>query len=146
MRALKNGARRAARSTPPQRRVLIVDDSAMHRLWLEAMLAGRYALRAASDGQTAVDSVAVFRPDVILLDVMMPGMDGLTACRALRARPEGRSIPIILVTSKREEWDVEAGFASGCTDYITKPVDRLELLAKMESWLEAVPVTDGEVG
>lgn len=145
MRTLKHGARRAARSTP-QRRVLIVDDSAMHRLWLEAMLEGRYALRAASDGQAAVDSVAAFRPDVILLDVMMPGMDGLTACRALRERPESRAIPIILVTSQREEWDVEAGFASGCTDYITKPVDRLELLAKLESWLEAVPVTNGEVG
>jgi two-component system, OmpR family, alkaline phosphatase synthesis response regulator PhoP len=63
----------------------------------------------------------------------------------LRDRPETRTTPIILVTSQNEEWDVEAGFTSGCTDYVTKPVDQLELLAKVESWLD-VAMDQGSAG
>src|SRR5262252_5794457 len=118
-------------------RVLIVDDSPTYRLWLEMMLKHRYEVFTAEDGETALRCGASVQPDLILLDVVMPKLDGLSACKALRERPETRATPIILVTSQNEEWDVEAGFTSGCTDYVMKPVDQLELLSKVESWLDA---------
>ena len=117
-------------------RVLIVDDSPTYRLWLEMMLQHRYEVFTAEDGEAALRCGASIQPDLILLDVVMPKLDGLSTCRALRDRPETRTTPIILVTSQNEEWDVEAGFTSGCTDYVMKPVDQLELLSKVESWLD----------
>lgn len=117
-------------------RVLIVDDSPTYRLWLEMMLKHRYEVFTAEDGEAALRCGMSVQPDLILLDVVMPKLDGLSACKALRERPETRTTPIILVTSQNEEWDVEAGFTSGCTDYVMKPVDQLELLAKVESWLD----------
>src|SRR6185436_1940057 len=106
-----------------------------YRLWLEMLLQGRYEVHVAEDGQAGVDSAVRLAPDVILLDVEMPRKDGLTVCRELRAHPATRRTPIVLVTSKGDEWDYEAGFTNGCTDYISKPVDQAELLAKVESWL-----------
>lgn len=126
-------------------RVLIVDDSPTYRLWLEMMLQHRYEVFTAEDGEAALRCGSSVQPDLILLDVVMPKLDGLAACRALRERPETRATPIILVTSQNEEWDVEAGFTSGCTDYVMKPVDQLELLAKVESWLD-VAVDQGSAG
>lgn len=122
-------------AAPVSTRILIVDDSATHRLWLEMMLAGRYEVHVASDGGEAVERALALRPALILLDVVMPRVDGLEACRRLRQHREMRGTPIILVTTKAQEWDVESGFASGCTDYVIKPVDELELLTKVESWL-----------
>ena len=123
-------------------RVLIVDDSPTYRLWLEMMLQHRYEVFTAEDGEAALRCGASVQPDLILLDVVMPKLDGLSACRALRERAETRTTPIILVTSQNEEWDVEAGFTSGCTDYVMKPVDQLELLSKVESWLD-VAIDEG---
>ena len=125
-------------------RVLIVDDSPTYRLWLEMMLRHRYEVFTAEDGEAALRCGLSVQPDLILLDVVMPKLDGLSACRALRQRPETRTTPIILVTSQNEEWDVDAGFTSGCTDYVMKPVDQLELLSKVESWLD-VAVDQGSV-
>lgn len=121
----------------PRGRVLIVDDSSTQRLWLESLLSDRHDVFVAGDGEAGVATAIAVRPDLILLDVVMPRMDGLAACRALRALEHTRSTPVILVTSKSEEWDVEAGFASGCTDYISKPVDENEFLAKVDSWIAA---------
>jgi CheY-like chemotaxis protein len=115
--------------------ILVFDDSAAHRALLETMLGGRYDVQVACDGEAAVEHVAASQPALVLLDTVTPGMDALAVCHALRSRPETRSMPIILVTSRDDEWDVEAGFASGCTDYVTKPVDPAELHAKVESWL-----------
>jgi len=117
-------------------RILIVDDSPTYRLWLEMMLQHRYEVFTAEDGEAALRCGVSVQPDLILLDVVMPKLDGLSVCEALRDRLETRTTPIILVTSQNEEWDVEAGFTSGCTDYVMKPVDQLELLAKVESWLD----------
>ncbi len=125
-------------------RILIVDDSPTYRLWLEMMLQHRYQVFTAEDGEAALRCGVSVHPDLILLDVVMPKLDGLSACRALRDRPETRTTPIILVTSQNEEWDVEAGFTSGCTDYVMKPVDQLELLAKVESWLDVA--VEGSTG
>ena len=120
-------------------RILIVDDSSTHRLWLELMLGSRYEIDVAIDGESGLRSAVANRPDLILLDVVMPGVDGFAACRELRKRPETRQTPVIMVTTRDEELDVETGYSNGCTDYISKPVDQLELLAKVESWLDATP-------
>jgi CheY-like chemotaxis protein len=120
-----------------RRRVLIVDDSSTHRLWLEMMLNCCYEVEVATDGPAGVQVALRTKPDLILLDVVMPGLDGLSVCRELRGHAETSGTPIILVTTQSGEWDVEAGYSSGCTDYILKPVDQVELLAKVGSWIDA---------
>ncbi|HKE91124.1 MAG TPA: response regulator, partial [Gemmatimonadales bacterium] len=87
-----------------KQRVLIVDDSPTYRLWLEMMLKHRYEVFTAEDGEAALRCGVSVQPDLILLDVVMPKLDGLSACKALRDRPETRATPIILVTSQNEEW------------------------------------------
>ncbi len=95
-----------------------------------------YELFTARDGQEALDKAAVECPDLIFLDVLMPRMDGFQTCRELRSRAETKEVPIILVTTRGEPHYVRQGFESGCTDYITKPFDGEELLAKVRSHLE----------
>lgn len=120
-----------------RRRVLVVDDAATVRLWLEMQLGAFYDVSVAADGAEAVTVALSVRPDLILLDIEMPRVDGFGACRALRALPATRRTPIILVTSRTDPLDVETGFASGCTDFIGKPVDETELAAKVASWIGA---------
>jgi DNA-binding response OmpR family regulator len=120
-------------------RVLIVDDSSTYRLWLGMMLQDRYEVHMADDGDTGVSAAHSVQPDLILMDVLMPRFDGLSACRALRSHPATCHIPLILVSSRADEWDVAAGYSSGCSDCLTKPLDQLELLAKVESWLRLQP-------
>jgi CheY-like chemotaxis protein len=119
-------------------RVLIIDDSATSRMAQQVILReGGYDISTAEDAEEGIALARAERPDLVLLDVMMPGMDGFTACQALRGYPETRLLPIILVTSERAEGSVEAGFACGCSDYVLKPIDRIELLAKIENFLSA---------
>jgi CheY-like chemotaxis protein len=75
------------------------------------------------------------RPDLILMDVVMPNMNGFEACKMLRQQASTRETPIVLVTTRGEESYMEAGFQSGCNDYITKPVDGTELVALLQSYL-----------
>jgi CheY-like chemotaxis protein len=113
-----------------RRKVLLVDDSAT-ALMIEQMLLNRfYDLIVARDGKEAVAKARAEMPDLILMDVMMPNMNGLEATRAIRALESTKSIPIIIVTTRGEDKNVEAGFASGCNDYVTKPINGLELLTK----------------
>ena len=123
-------------------RVLVVDDSATVRLWMEAQLREWYDVSSARDGEEAITVALVERPDLILLDVEMPRVDGFAACRALRAFAVMRRTPIVMVTSRTEPADVEAGFTSGCTDFIGKPVDVTELYEKVASWIAASAVPD----
>ncbi len=116
-------------------RLLVVDDSATACLALQQHLAGAFEVHVARDGAEGVRSALQLRPDLVLMDVMMPVMNGREACAELRRRPETASIPVIFVTSKAEEEDVVAGWLSGCTDYVLKPVDYEELLAKIEAWI-----------
>jgi DNA-binding response OmpR family regulator len=121
----------------PRKKILLVDDSStvllLHRMMLSHC---GYELLTARDGQEALDKAATEHPDLIFLDVIMPRMDGFQACRALRSRAETKNVPIILVTTRGEPHYVRQGFESGCTDYITKPFDGEELLAKVRSHLE----------
>ena len=121
------------------KKILLVDDSATALMWERMILKSEpYALLTATDGAEAVETATRELPDLILMDVVMPRMNGFEACQALRAAPATRKVPIIMVTTRSEVQNVEAGFRSGCTDYITKPIDRLELLAKVRSCLSGV--------
>ena len=120
------------------KKILLVDDSStvllLHRMMLSHC---GYALTTARDGQEALDKATTERPDLIFLDVIMPRLDGFQTCRALRARADTKDVPIILVTTRSEPHHVRQGFESGCTDYITKPFNGADLLAKVRSHLEA---------
>jgi CheY-like chemotaxis protein len=118
------------------KRVLLVDDSST-ALMMERMILdrGKYEVVTARNGAEAVAKARECQPDVIVMDVMMPEMTGIEACRQIRSDRDTCEIPIILVTTRGEPEHVEAGFASGCNEYVTKPVDSVELLSKVESLL-----------
>ena len=119
-----------------KKKILLVDDSST-ALMIEKMLLSKasYDTITARDGQEAVTTATRELPDLILMDIVMPNMTGLEACRALRAQESTKMIPIILVTTRGENESVETGFASGCNDYVTKPINGLELLTKLRDQL-----------
>ncbi|MCH7868758.1 MAG: response regulator [Myxococcales bacterium] len=116
-------------------KILLVDDSKValfsERIMLER--SGLYEIVVARDGDEVLDMVEAEDPDLIVMDVIMPTMSGFEACRALRAQPQTKDIPVILVTTRGEACNIEEGYASGCNDYVTKPVDGPELLRKIEN-------------
>lgn len=122
----------------PRRRILLVDDSRTSQFVARMILKnGPYDVITASDGAEAVDVATASRPDLILMDVIMPRMGGFEAVRELRSRPETSATPIIMVTTRGESDEVEEGWEAGCNDYVTKPVDSEELLTKVRSCLGA---------
>lgn len=113
--------------------ILVVDDEPRYVSLVEINLTtDGYQVRTASDGQQAVDSVAEDQPDLLLLDIMMPVMDGFTACERIR---EFSSVPIIILTAKGEERDRVRGLDAGADDYIVKPFSAQELLARVRAVL-----------
>ena len=117
-------------------RVLIVDDHAVVRSGLRMLLAAEDDIEPVGEAGSAKDAVFQARslePDVILMDVVMPGLNGFQATRAISRDPETRSIPIIMCTSKSQETDKIWGLRQGARDYIVKPVNRDELIAKIQS-------------
>jgi len=119
-----------------RKKILLVDDASTILMMEKMILAkGGYELVTAKDGQEAVERAAVERPDLILMDVMMPKMTGFEACARLRQSDVTRSTPIILVTTRGEEVNVEKGYQSGCTDYVTKPINGVELMSKVKTYL-----------
>ncbi len=114
------------------KKILVVDDSKTALFMVTTILKkGPYELVTAHDGQQAVEMAAVERPDLILMDVIMPHKTGFEACRELKQREDTKAIPIILVTTRGEGENRQAGIESGCNDYVTKPVNAAELLAKV---------------
>lgn len=117
-------------------RVLIVDDVAMNRDLLRAYIeAMDHEVVEAEDGVTALESVIQQEPDLILLDVRMPRMDGVAVCRALKTHPRHRLIPVVLVTATEDRKVRLAGLEAGADDFLTKPVDREEIRARTRSLL-----------
>jgi CheY-like chemotaxis protein len=118
-----------------KKKVLLVDDSST-TLMLEKLILshGAYDIVTARDGAEAVEKARDERPDLILMDVVMPRLSGLEACREIRAQGM-LEIPIIVVTTRGEAHNREAGFAHGCTDYLTKPISSVELLSKVRNLL-----------
>ncbi len=119
-----------------KKKILLVDDSRTS-LFLERTLLrdGPYDLIEANDGAQAVEKAQAEHPDLILMDMMMPRMDGLEALKKIRAGEATRAIPVIMVTTRSEADRVETAYQIGCTDYVTKPVEQLELLKKVRAAL-----------
>ncbi|MBK7002274.1 MAG: response regulator [Rhodoferax sp.] len=115
-------------------KVLIVDDSKTEIMFLTNLLqkAG-YVVRSAENADEAFKRLAEEKPDLILMDVVMPGQNGYQLTRAINRTPEYSAIPIILCTSKNLETDRVWGMRQGARDYVTKPVDAAELLAKIKA-------------
>lgn len=118
------------------KKILLVDDSATVLMMEKMILSqGRYDLCTAKNGVEAVARARTDRPDLILLDVVMPQLDGFGALAAIRGDDATREIPVIMVTTRSEADSLEKGYARGCNDYVTKPVNSSELLAKVRNLL-----------
>jgi DNA-binding response OmpR family regulator len=119
-----------------RKKILLVDDSNTILMMEKFILKnGPYDLITASNGEEAVSKASEQIPDLILLDVIMPKMGGFDACKLIRNNETTSNIPIIMVTTRGEAANVETGWANGCTDYVTKPINTIELLAKVRSYL-----------
>jgi DNA-binding response OmpR family regulator len=120
-----------------KKKILLVDDSNTVLLMEKMILAkGPFEILVARDGVEGVEKAKSDQPDVILLDVIMPRLDGLAACAAIRADAATAHIPIVMVTTRGEEANIETAFRNGCTDYVTKPINAVELLAKLANILQ----------
>jgi adenylate cyclase len=109
--------------------VLVVDDNEDNVAIVSRILLDRgYEVRIARDGRSALESVRQQRPDVVLLDIMMPGMDGMQVLDHLKRDPGSGTIPVVMVTAKSEDRDVLAGYGSGADYYITKPFTTRQIL------------------
>lgn len=114
--------------------VLIVDDTPTNLEVLQEVLASaEYEVLVAIDGESAIEQIKYARPDIILLDVMMPGLNGFETCERLKANPETASIPVIFMTALSETADKVKGFETGAVDYITKPFQHSEVLARVKT-------------
>ena len=118
--------------------ILIADDQPMLRQMLRDTLAPEgYEFIEASTGHQAIDLFRQYQPDIVLLDVVMPGIDGPNACAALRNLPQGHTVPILMITGRDDEKTINIAFAAGADDYITKPCNMLVLRHRVKRLLEA---------
>ncbi|MBI2815870.1 MAG: response regulator [Acidobacteria bacterium] len=123
--------------------ILVVDDEPANRLLLEEMLTAHgYTVASSADGQAALEDFARLRPDLVLLDVIMPRLNGLEVCRRLKSNPDTRLTPVVLVTSLADSEDRVRGIEAGADDFLNKPVDMSELLARVRSLLSVKAYTD----
>jgi len=117
--------------------LLVVDDtSANLKLLADILSAEGYQVRPADSGELALAAVAANPPELLLLDIRMPGLDGFEVCRRLKAQPESRNIPIIFISAFGENAERVEGLKLGAVDFITKPFHREELLARVQTHLE----------
>jgi DNA-binding response OmpR family regulator len=125
---------------PMPHRVLVVDDEANILLSLEFLMkkAG-YDVRTACDGEEALAEMRKARPDLVLLDVMMPKRNGFDVCEMIRANPEWKDVRVIMLTAKGRDVEREKGLAVGADDYITKPFSTREVVERVSGWLAGAP-------
>ncbi len=127
----------------PKSKILIADDNQTNVELLEAYLGGRNCeIAVAVDGRDTLDKVAKFQPDLILLDIMMPRLSGFEVCEELKASPKTRGIMILMVTALNELGDIERAVSAGCDDFLSKPVNKIELLKRVDNMLKLRHVTD----
>ena len=124
-------------------KILIADDNQQNCELLEAYLAAEnYEIDMASDGQNTLDKVASNQPDLILLDIMMPKLSGYEVCQQLKRSNATKDIPVLMVTALNEMGDIEKAVAAGCDDFLTKPVNKLELTTRVRSLLRVRHLTN----
>lgn len=117
-------------------RIFIVDDSPTEIHVLKTILEKNgHSVESADNAETGIEQITAKKPDLVLMDVVMPGMNGFQATRALTKSPETENVPIIIVTTKDQETDKMWGLRQGAKDYITKPVDEALLLEKIAAIL-----------
>jgi putative two-component system response regulator len=116
--------------------ILIVDDTPANLALMNGLLKGHYVTKVANSGERALQIASTLPfPDLILLDIMMPGMDGYEVCRRLKADPATADIPVIFLTAKSDVESEQLGFDVGCVDYITKPVSPPIVMARVKTHL-----------
>jgi len=123
-------------------KVLIVDDADEILMIMESILAKEYSLKLFSQAQDALDYAFANPPDLILLDIMMPDIDGFETCRRLKANPKLRDIPVIFLTAKDEDEYEEMGFSVGASDFIHKPINAPIVHARVKTHLKIKFVMD----
>lgn len=118
-------------------KVLIADDEEPNlRLLSSLLISSGYDIEMASNGIEAVQKSAIYRPDLIILDIMMPVMDGFDACKLIKAAPETKNIPIIIVTALHDRGSKLKGLEAGANDFLSKPIDKAELIIRMNNLLK----------
>ena len=124
-------------------KILVVDDTPANvKLLVDVLTAKGFDVTAAVSGEEALDKVAQERPDLILLDIMMPGLSGYEVCKRLRANPETTLLPVVLCTSLDPNQERIKGIEAGADDFVTKPINRPELLARVKSLLRIKTLQD----
>jgi CheY-like chemotaxis protein len=127
----------------PKSKILIADDNVPNVELLEAYLDGiECEMAVAVDGRDTLNKVIEFQPDLILLDIMMPKLSGFEVCKTLKRNPQTKQIMILMVTALNELGDIERAVAAGCDDFLSKPVNKLELVKRVENMLKLRSVTD----
>ncbi len=114
--------------------ILLVDDSPMQIQYQELLLGDQgYQLLTAGDGEEAINMAEQMQPDVILMDIEMPRVNGIEAAERIRGNPLTAHIPIIMVSAQSDESSMENAFIGGCSDYVTKPMHKADVLSKIQS-------------
>lgn len=127
----------------PKSKILIADDNPTNVELLEAFLSGRECdIAIAVDGRDTLDKVDKFQPDLILLDIMMPKLSGFEVCEQLKSNPETQGIMILMVTALNELGDIERAVNAGCDDFLSKPINKIELIKRVDNMLKLRHVTD----
>ncbi len=124
-------------------KILIADDNPANCELLEAYLAEvDCEIQIATDGQETLDKVASYQPDLILLDVMMPKLSGFEVCKQIKSNPDTQHIMILMVTALNELGDIERAVEAGTNDFLSKPVNKVELLKRVENMLQLKDISD----
>ena len=118
-------------------KILVIEDEPDIQILIQMALefTGGYQVTVASTGKAGIDSARAAQPDLILLDAMMPGMDGFEVCRRLKGDPETAKIPVVFLTAKAQASEIEEGLRLGAAGYLTKPFDPLRLKIELEALL-----------
>jgi putative two-component system response regulator len=122
--------------------IVVIDDAEEMLMIMESILSKEYAVKTFSEAKEAIDYAFATPPDLFLLDVMMPGIDGFETCRQLKANPKLRDVPVIFLTSKNEDEYEEKGFSVGASDFIHKPINAPLVNARVKTHLKIKFVMD----
>ena len=126
-----------ARNTPRQRILIVDDEPHIRRLLATRLDTEGYTVAEAGDGEEGLRTLPDFRPDLVILDLMMPGANGLEVLSRIRADPEHGALPVIILTAKGQDSDRDLALAGGASDFVTKPFSPMKLLARIREILDA---------